>query len=87
MPAGEPDATLAKEGEEAIDEIRCVECNRLLDERVETIWNLVEGWEKHRAQGGTNHLACRQPRNVYRCNGCMTLILSGLSPGQTELGI
>lgn len=65
--------------------MKCDQCGRSLDERTETVWNLVEGWEKKRDQGGTNHLALRKPKDEFRCNGCMTLILHGLSPGQVAL--
>ena len=63
----------------------CESCGRTLNERNETVWNLVEGWEKRRDQGGTNHLALRKPKEVFRCNGCMTLLQQGLSPGQRAL--
>jgi hypothetical protein len=65
--------------------MNCDKCGRVLNERIETVWNLVEGWEKKRDQGGTNHLALRKPKEQFRCNGCMTLILDGLNPGQESL--
>lgn len=65
----------------------CDQCGRTMDERIETIWQLVEGWEKKRAQGGTNHLAMRNPKEKFRCNGCMQLMLDGLSSGQVRLDL
>lgn len=65
--------------------MRCVKCGRGLNENVETVWSKVVGWEKKRDQGGTNHVALRQPLNEYCCNGCMTLMQQGMSPGQGRL--
>jgi hypothetical protein len=67
--------------------LSCTECGRGMDERYETVWNLVEGWEKRRSQGGTNHLACRRPRNQFRCAGCMEKILNGVAAGQESLAL
>lgn len=68
-----------------MSELRCIKCNRVLNEQTETVWNKVTGWEKKRAGGGTNHLALRQPQDDVMCNGCMNLMLAGLDPGQTRL--
>ena len=65
--------------------MKCVECQREIDERVETVWTKVVGWEKRREQGGTNHLALREPLNEYCCAGCMMLMQQGLSTGQQSL--
>lgn len=65
--------------------MRCDACGRELDERVETVWNKIEGWEKKRDQGGTNHVALRRVLPEFRCNGCMTLAQSGLSFGQESI--
>lgn len=67
--------------------LTCDQCGREMDSNVETVWNLVEGWEKKRDAGGTNHLALRKPKDVVRCNGCMTLILAGLDPRQETLAM
>lgn len=65
--------------------MNCAKCKRKLDERVETVWSKVEGWEKKRDQGGTNHLALRKPQEQFMCNGCMTLMQEGMDPGQQRL--
>lgn len=65
--------------------MNCDQCGRELDDRFETVWCLVEGWEKKRDQGGTNHVAMRRPLNQYRCNGCMSLMQAGLSSAQETL--
>lgn len=66
---------------------RCEKCNRQMDDKVETVWNFVTGWEKRREQGGTNHIALRTPQDTYCCNGCMQLLLAGLDPGQQALTV
>jgi phosphoribosylformylglycinamidine (FGAM) synthase-like amidotransferase family enzyme len=65
--------------------MHCIQCGRELNERIETVWTKVLGWEKRRNQGGTNHLALRQQLDLYCCNGCMTLMQQGLNPGQQSL--
>jgi len=64
----------------------CHKCNRVIDDKIETVWNLVSGWEKKRDQGGTNHLALRTPQDLYCCNGCMTLLLAELDPARADAG-
>jgi hypothetical protein len=66
-------------------EFQCDKCGRIVDERKETVWNEVIGWEKRRVQGGTNHLALRKPQPNFRCNVCMTKMLEGLDAGQSEM--
>lgn len=58
-----------------------------LDERHETVWSFVHGWEKKREQGGLNHLACRRPQDVYRCDACMKKVLDGVSIAQETLAV
>lgn len=65
--------------------MNCKHCGRPLNEKTETVWNLVEGWEKKRDQGGTNYLALRQPKDEFSCNACMSLLIMGLSSGQESL--
>lgn len=65
--------------------MNCSKCGRALNEKIETVWNFVEGWEKPREGGGTNHLAMRTPKDVFCCNACMTLMQAGLSTGQESL--
>lgn len=66
--------------------LRCTECGRQMDERVETVWCKVEGWEKKRSQGGTNHVALRKPLNAFMCPGCMDKLQSGVAARQLALG-
>lgn len=63
----------------------CRHCGCAMDERTETVWQLVQGYEKKRAQGGTNHVALRRPLYDFMCNRCMTLAQSGLHPQQGDL--
>lgn len=65
--------------------VKCDKCKRDIDDRAETVWNLVEGWEKKREGGGTNYLALRKTKEQFRCNACMTLLLEGLDPGQSRI--
>ncbi len=57
-----------------------------MDERLVTVWSKVTGWEKKRDQGGTNHVALRQPLNEFMCVGCMDKLKSGVSARQLQLG-
>jgi hypothetical protein len=65
--------------------VPCTYCQREINDHIETVWNQVEGWEKKRETGGTNHLALRTPKAIFCCNPCMTLLLDGLSPQQGTL--
>ena len=62
----------------------CSECGRDI-ERHEHPWMEVRGWERQRAQGGTNHVALRENTGKLMCPECMILIQRGISPGQMEL--
>lgn len=63
----------------------CCECHRMVDERIETVWNAVHGWEKKRDAGGTNAISLRRPQNTFMCDGCMTKARAGLDPAQQDL--
>lgn len=65
--------------------IRCSECGRGLNTKTETVWTKITGWERHRDQGGTNHVALRKQLEEFMCAGCMTLFQSGLAAGQKSL--
>lgn len=65
--------------------VRCSECGSGLDERRQVVWSKVEGWEKKRDQGGTNHVAMRRPLNEFMCANCMGMALAGLDPRQLAL--
>ena len=60
-------------------------CNRLIDERYETVWRKVSGWEHKRDDGGTNHIALRTPENTFMCDACMTRLRSGVPIEQESL--
>lgn len=62
---------------------RCCKCGDDANER--TGWQKVTGWERARQQGGTNHVALRKKLNVFMCNGCMVLSLSGISTEQMTI--
>ena len=68
-------------------DMTCAQCGREMNERIETIWQHVTGWTKKRDQGGVNHIALKSELPEVMCNGCMTLLLDGLNPGQQSLGI
>lgn len=67
-------------------QVVCCECGEAHDERVTTMWAQVTGWEKRRAQGGTNHVALRRPTGQFMCGGCMTLRLADVDPNQLTIG-
>lgn len=64
---------------------QCSECGEWKDERYETVWQAVRGWEKKRNQGGTNHVALRRPLPESMCNGCMTKLQAGVDARQESL--
>lgn len=65
---------------------RCSACNCLMDERVDTVWEKVEGWVKPRDAGGPNALSLRKPLGVFMCDACMSKLRAGLSVDQMVLG-
>lgn len=64
---------------------KCCECGRGMDERRDTVWGKVTGWEKKRHAGGTNHIACRRPLDEFMCDACMRKVLAGVPAGQDSL--
>ncbi len=64
---------------------RCSTCGSDIDERVDKPWTEVVGWERHRNQGGTNHLALRKPTGRAMCKRCMMKLQAGLDPGQLSI--
>lgn len=50
-----------------------------------TTFRKVVGWEKPRAEGGTNMIALRQPQDVYACWSCIDRLRKGLDPLQESL--
>jgi hypothetical protein len=65
--------------------LRCSACGRQIDERVETVWSKVEGWEKKRSGGGTNHVALRVPLYEFMCALCMDKLQNGIPALQTGM--
>lgn len=61
----------------------CVECARPIDPRVS--WYSVEGWGRHRSQGGDNRVALKKLTGRYMCNGCMVVLQSGGDTKQLAL--
>lgn len=45
----------------------------------------VEGWERHRHQGGTNHIMLREPRDEWACRWCIESLNRGVPVGQQSL--
>lgn len=66
--------------------LRCSSCSLLFDERIVVMWSKVEGWEKKRDAGGTNHVALRTPLDEFMCPTCMDKLRNGLAAGQLVLG-
>lgn len=50
-----------------------------------TDYRKVVGWERHRNQGGTNALRCREPLDEYACTRCVDRSALGISPNQTAM--
>lgn len=63
-------------------DIPCEDCGRLMDSRVETVYQRKAGWAKMRDAGGTNALALPEVQPVFRCTGCME---RARHPGQGTL--
>ncbi len=65
--------------------MKCEICHQtVLDPK--NAWTGVEGWEHHRDEGGTNHVALRRPTNKVMHNGCMEKLQNGIAVGQEMLG-
>lgn len=61
-------------------------CPRLLDPELPgSFYRKVEGWERAREQGGTNHVALRRPLNEYRCLECVQREQAKINAGQGSL--
>jgi hypothetical protein len=62
----------------------CHFCGESLDADRPGVYQYVEGWERRRAQGGTN--AVRLPKRLtrYACHSCIEIRVHGLE-GQSEL--
>lgn len=65
--------------------VNCDKCGNPVNDRSESVWNFVTGWEKKREGGGTNHIALRTPQNQFRCNVCMQRMLDGVDPEQQTI--
>lgn len=64
--------------------VRC-DCGREINTRLEVYWRFVEGWEKDRDQGGTNHIALRKTHDRFMCNICMVRRQASLHQAQESL--
>lgn len=64
---------------------RCSSCGMELTDAMNP-WLEVQGWERKRVKGGTNHVALRKQTGKMMCHGCMSKLQAGLSPGQLALG-
>lgn len=63
---------------------RCFYCNTLIDSDARGIYQYVSGWERKRAQGGTNALRAATRRERWACHACIEkLVKIGL--GQEAL--
>ena len=73
-------------GETSLNAI-CMDRGEPIDiTKPKTFWQKVEGFERHRDQGGTNHVALRTPvPDQFLCNACMILRQNGIPVGQGSL--
>lgn len=59
--------------------IHCLDCKRdLSDDPPTMVWRAVQGWERGRSEGGTNHVAMREPQDAFLCDVCMRKRQRGL---------
>jgi hypothetical protein len=58
-------------------------CGNMIDE--DRDYRKVTGWEKRRAQGGTNALRGRETHDVWACRFCVDKQARGIAPEQTAL--
>jgi hypothetical protein len=63
--------------------MRCVDCGIQVQPR--DGWTEITGFERQRAQGGTNYVADRQPTGRFLCEPCMVLRRSGIPKEQGRL--
>jgi hypothetical protein len=66
-------------------EVACENCPRLVDTRVETVYQRASGWVKKRQQGGSNALALPELETRFMCTGCMDRAKRGIDPDQRSL--
>lgn len=64
--------------------LRCAECGTKLYEKANP-WMKVEGFERRREAGGTNHIALRRQTGEAVCETCMTKLRAGVASTQMEL--
>lgn len=63
----------------------CEHCGREIDPTSHGVWQKVEGWEHHRAAGGTNALALRRPIQAWVHGECMVAMKQGAKVNQKSL--
>lgn len=61
------------------DLYRCPFCLQPVDPRDRFTWQKVVGWEQRRNQGGTNHVALREPRQEWAHSLCVRSARQGLT--------
>lgn len=62
----------------------CMFCHDPIDQARD--YQRVEGFERHRSSGGTNHLVLREPvPGVWACTFCVAKLRRGTDPGQMEM--
>lgn len=70
------------------DTVPCALCGeQIAYEDVEDSYRLVVGWEKRRAQGGTNALRLRKPQEVFAHFECVEKEAHGVAAGQQGLSV
>lgn len=62
----------------------CTFCGKAVDPNRD--YRRVTGWEKRRAEGGTNALRCREPHeDEWACVSCIDRQASGVAPTQAAM--
>ena len=56
---------------------RCELCYLEIDPHDRFTWQRVVGWEQRRTQGGTNHIALREPRQEFAHPLCIRMARQG----------
>lgn len=79
-----PTAPQHSHGPQELPAPRCQFCGEPVNPELD--WRRVVGWERRRAQGGTNAVALREPLGQWACRTCIDLRRSGHAGQGTLLG-
>ena len=65
--------------------VPCAECGKPTDTFAASTAYEVQGWEKQRPQGGTNHVLFRRRTGRVMCGGCTHLLRATGNAAQESL--